>query len=227
MAVENEHERSPGSDVACGKTLFTTHLAGHLSCAASRAMSGQPGPVRHNGSIRLVGLHGPVQSGASADRPLPGRAGGNGTRSCSPLSYVWSRTLGHACLVTHVWLRMSVWVSKGTCHGSRTAGQAFQGHPALPSLFPTPGPFRQASTKGMGMPWPSPPAACPAGRLDIAFSSCSSPDVSQLSRPGHTRLPTRTRAPPHPEHAGIRSGSRLQPRPRRTWRAPPRGPVAR
>lgn len=75
MAVENEHERSPGSDVACGKTLFTTHLAGHLSCAASRAMSGQPGPVRHNGSVRLVGLVGPVQSGPvrCVRRPPPAR----------------------------------------------------------------------------------------------------------------------------------------------------------
>lgn len=51
--------------------------------------------------------------------------------------------------------------------------------------------------------------------------------VLQLSRPGHTRVPTRTRAPPRLERAGIRSGSRLQPRPRRTWKAPPRGPAAR
>ncbi len=213
MAVENEHERSPGSDVACGKTLFTTHLAGHLSCAASRATSGQPGPVRRGGSVRLVGLVRPVRPQTAPCRAAPAEM----AREAAPPFH----TCGHARLVTHVWSRMSVWVSKGTSHGSRTAGQALQVHSVLPSPFPAPGPLWPASTKryehALALTAGGLPRRAPRHRFFVL----------QLSRPGHTRLPTRTRAPPHPEHAGIRSGSRLQPRPRRTWKAPPRGPVAR
>ncbi|MDK2930674.1 MAG: hypothetical protein PWR07_805 [Bacillota bacterium] len=213
MAVENEHERSPGPDVACGKTLFTTHLAGHLSCAASRATSGQPSPARHGGSVRLVGLARPVRPQTAPCRAAPAEM----AREAAPPF----RTYGHARLVMHVWSRMSVWVSKDTSPGSRTAGEALQVHSVLPSPFPAPGPLRQASTRSYEHA-----LALTAGGL-----AHRAPRhrffVLQLSRPGHTRVPTRTRAPPRLERAGIRSGSRLQPRPRRTWKAPPRGPAAR
>lgn len=196
MAVENEHERSPGSDVSCGKTLFTTHLAGHLSCAASRATSGQPSPVRHAGSVRLVGLVGPVRPVRPQTAPCRAAPAEMAREAAPPF-----RTYGHARLVTHVWSRMSVWVSKGTCHGSRTAGQALQVHSVLPSPFPAPGPLRQASTKryehALALTAGGLPRRAPRHRFFVL----------QLSR-RLAALPTRTHAPAYQDTRAASSRTR-------------------